>query len=155
MEHEDEHFPMQMPTSNYVGVFGTVDLHDACEHGDCQGDGLFVLNRGMRMADILDGLSQTLMVGERHSRWSYSTWVGAVAHAEHGPARIVGVAQFPPNSDDNPEQFIHNFSSLHPAGTHFLRADGSVRLIYETIDPGVYLKLCTRSKGDIIDKDYE
>ncbi len=147
-------FPLLMPTANYVGVFGTVDLHDACENGPCRGDGVFFLNRGIRMAEISDGLSQTLMVGERSSKLSYSTWVGAVAHAEHGPARVVGVGRYPPNSEACPEHYIHNFSSLHPAGTHFLRADGSVRLILETIDRDVYLKLCTRANGDII-RDYE
>jgi hypothetical protein len=151
---EEEHFPLLMPTANYVGVFGTVELHEVCEHGPCRGDGIFFLNRGIRLAEISDGLSQTLMVGERGSKLSHSTWVGAVPHAEHGPARIVGVSQFPPNSEEHPEHYIHNFSSFHPAGTHFLRADGSVRLILETIDQEVYLKLSTRARGDII-RDYQ
>ena len=46
-QQHDEHFPLTMPTANYVGVFGTAELHDACEHGRCQGDGVFFLNRGV------------------------------------------------------------------------------------------------------------
>ncbi len=143
-------FPLMMPIANYVGLFGTVDLHDACETGLCQGDGVFFLNRGVRLAEITDGLSQTFLTGERSSKLTYSTWVGAVPHSEHGPARVVGVAQFPPNSEANEEHYTHNFSSMHPTGTHFLRGDGSVRLIVDTIDHGVYLKLCTRANGDIV-----
>ncbi len=146
----DEHFPLLMPRANYVGVFGTQELHEICEHGDCQGNGTFFLNRGVRLADIRDGLSQTLIVGERSSKLSSSTWVGAVPHSEHGPARVVGVAEFPPNSEQSEEHYIHNFSSLHPSGTHFVRGDGSVQMLIETIDRAVYFSLCTREKGDIV-----
>ncbi len=64
--------------------------------------------------------------------------------------RVVGVGQFPPNSEETPEHYIHNFSSLHPSGTHFLLGDGSVHLIVETIDRDIYLNLCTRARGDIV-----
>jgi len=154
-QHDDhDHFPLLMPTANYVGVFGVEELHHACEHGPCIGEGTFFLNRGVRLAEITDGLSQTLMVGERSSKLSHSTWVGAVPHGEHGPARVVGVAEFPPNSEASAEHYIHNFSSMHPAGTHFLRGDGSVHLVLESIDQQVYFKLCTRANGDII-RNYE
>ena len=147
---QHDYFPLKMPTANYVGMFGTRDLHDVCADGSCRGDGTFFLNLGIPLADIKDGLSQTLIVGERTSKLSYSTWVGAVAGAEHGPVRIVGVAQFPPNSEYDEEHYVHNFSSLHPAGTHFLLGDGSVRLILETIDRPVYLSLSTRSASDMV-----
>ena len=114
------------------------------------GDGMFFLNRGIRMSEVSDGLHQTLMAGERSSKLSYSTWVGAVPHSQHGPARIVGVALFPPNSEASEEHYTHNFSSLHPAGTHFVRGDGSVQMVLETIDQDVYWKLATRAKSDII-----
>ena len=47
-------------------------------------------------------------------------------------------------------QYFHNFSSLHPAGTNFLAADGSVRLVAETIAEEVYHALCTRAAGDVV-----
>ncbi len=138
-------FPMLMATANYVGVFGTADMHDVCHDGPCVGDGTFFLNRCLRLADIRDGLSQTLVVGERTSKLSYSTWVGAVAGSEHGPARVVGIGCFPPNSEETYEHYVHNFSSLHPSGTHFVLGDGSVHMIIETIDRSLYLSLCTRA----------
>ena len=69
------------------------------------------------------------------------------------PARVVGVGEHPPNSEDYPEQYFHNFSSLHPSGTHFLLADGSVRLVLESIDIRTYRKMCTRDARDIIDEE--
>lgn len=149
-DHDHGHFPMKLATANYVGVFGTWDMHDVCEGGSCQGDGTFFLNNGIRLADIKDGLSQTLIVGERNSKLSMSTWIGAVPHGDHAPARIVGVGQFPPNSEESPEHYIHNFSSYHPSGTHFVLGDGSVHLIIETIDREVYLALCTRASRDSV-----
>ena len=113
---------------------------------------MFLLNRGVRFADILDGLSHTLIVGERYSILAPSTWVGVVTGGEHAPARIAGVATYPPNSSDKPAHYFHNFSSLHPAGTHFVSADGSVHLVAETIDEQVYQALCTRAAGDVVGK---
>jgi prepilin-type N-terminal cleavage/methylation domain-containing protein len=145
----------QLSSSNYVGVFGTVDLHAVCEPGSanydgCQGDGTFFLNRTVGFREITDGLSNTLIVGERSAKWSQPTWVGVISGGEHAPARVVGVATYPPNSEIDLENSTHNFSSFHPAGTNFLVADGSVHMIHETIDQAVYRALCTRNGHDNI-----
>lgn len=135
-------------TANYVGVFGTVRMREVCGgSGDCVGNGSIVFLRGFRFADLSDGLSQTFVVGERRSGSYPSTWLGVIAGAAHGPGRIVAVATEPPNSTEG-EAF--NFSSRHPAGTHFLAADGSVRLVPETIAPEVYRALCTREGGEVV-----
>ena len=142
--------PVELATGNYVAVFGTVDLHEVCSGSSCEGNGTFFLNGGVRFADISDGLSQTFIVGERSSKLAPSTWVGMVTGGQHAPARIVGVATYPPNSEDHPVHYFHNFSSFHSSGTHFLLGDGSVRLIPETIEEQTYHALCTRDWGDII-----
>jgi hypothetical protein len=139
----------ELATGNYIGVFGTEDPHEVYEHG-APADGAFIHQRGFRFADFLDGTSETFIVGERSSKRTYSTWVGMVSGGEHAPARIVGVATFPPNSEADAEHYTHNFSSLHPAGTQFLAADGSVKLINESIDTQLYHALCTRASGDIV-----
>jgi len=146
--------PTELATNNYIGVFGTLDYHDICDPGSpgfngCQADGTFFLNSGVRFADVRDGLSQTLAVGERSSKWAPSTWVGVVSGGEHAPARVTGIALFPPNSEQEEEHYTHNFSSFHPSGTQFLAADGSVKLIAETIDQATYRALCTRAGGDV------
>ncbi len=137
--------PTTLAASNYVGVFGSMDIHETCEHHQCQGDGTLFLNRRLNFRDIRDGLSHTFVVGERTSDLSYSTWVGVIAGGEHSPARVVGVAVYPPNAR---EDSMHNFSSRHPAGANFLSADGSVRLVPSSIDEAVYRALCTRAGRD-------
>jgi prepilin-type N-terminal cleavage/methylation domain-containing protein len=142
--------PTELATNNYIGVFGTFDVHGICHDGTCEGNGTFFLNRGVRFAEIQDGLSQTFVVGERCSEWAPSTWVGMVTGGSHAPARIVGVATYPPNADKEPEQYFHNFSSFHPAGTNLLAADGSVHMVSETIDQRTFKALCTRTAGDTV-----
>lgn len=146
--------PLEMARSNYIGVFGTQELHDVCPDASCEGDGTLFLNRGVEFGEIRDGLSQTFIVGERNSKFAPSTWVGVVTGGAHSPARVVGIATYPPNSEETPEHYFHNFSSFHPSGTHFLLADGAVRLISESIDMQLFRSLCTRSRADIISDDF-
>jgi len=143
---------VELARNNYLGVFGTLDLHDVCASGDCVGDGLLFLNEGVADRDIPDGLSQTFLVGERSSKWAPSTWVGVVSGGQHAPARVVGIGLFPPNSQAEEEHYSHNFSSHHPSGTHFLTADGAVHMIGDDIDQRAYQALCTRAGGEALDR---
>ncbi len=148
-------FPIEVPKSNYIGMFGTLELHAVCDpdspaFNGCQGDGTFFLNRQVSFPDFTDGLSNTLIVGERSSRHAPSTWVGVISGGEHAPARVVGVAAFPPNSEVDEEHFVHNFGSEHPGGVNFLRADGSVHFVPDTIDTDVFLGLSTRRGGEVV-----
>ncbi len=61
-DHAD-HRLFLVAKANYVGVYGTEDIHEDLYHGN----GLFYGNSRHRFRDILDGLSTTLLVGERSS----------------------------------------------------------------------------------------
>jgi prepilin-type N-terminal cleavage/methylation domain-containing protein len=141
---------LELATSNYVGVFGTIDVHScgSMPRGQqCLSDGVFFHNSGLRFADITDGLSNMFMAGERTSDLDYPSWVGAPAGDECAPGLVVGTATYPPNSSRFDS---HNFSSNHPAGTQFLLGDGSARLISQHIDEKVYHALCTRAGREVI-----
>ena len=142
--------PVELSRNNYLGVFGTVDIHIVCPGTDCIGNGSFFLNRGLKFREIRDGLSRTFFVGERSSKRAPSTWVGMVTGGEHAPARIVGVGTYRPNSVEAPVEYFHNFSSYHPGGTHFLLGDGSVHMVSDDIDMDIYQALCTRAEGDSV-----
>lgn len=137
----------ELATCNCIGVFGSQQMAQVCGGtGDCAGDGPLVFQRWFGFAEIRDGLSETFLVGERRSLNYPSTWIGVFAGAAHAPGRVVAVSTTPPNSTAGD---MFNFSSFHPTGTNFLCADGSSRLVSETIEQSVFIALCTRAKGDL------
>ncbi|MFM7075032.1 MAG: DUF1559 domain-containing protein [Planctomycetaceae bacterium] len=127
--------------SNYVGVFGTIEVDDA----PAAGDGMFFRNSRVGMRDMLDGTSKTLVVGERNSKLGASTWTGVVSGAKAAYPRVVGVADHTPNHADH---HFDDFTSNHPAGVHFLMGDGSVHRLDDSIGIEVYQSLCTRAGGE-------
>jgi hypothetical protein len=134
---------------------------------------MFYRNSHVRTEDVLDGISNTLLVGERRSLFdvpgspvidSGSTWVGAISgvfrdagypgeQRFEGPGTltlgIVGQAEpvpvkIPPNGAPGGL----GFSSLHGRGAHFARADGSCALISNEIDIDLFVRLGQRADGE-------
>ena len=124
--------------ASYFGVYGTEDPDD---RSDAVGDGIFALNSSRRFSDLLDGASQTIVVGERSARRLTGTWTGMHPMEAEGPERVVGFVDHAPNAPDADEA---EFSSRHPGGVHFLFGDGSVRSLSDHIDRQVYKALGTR-----------
>lgn len=131
---------------NYIGMFGTIELEDA----PFRGDGIFYGNSRTQFRDIRDGLSNTLMIGERDSRLGGSIWHGYIAGAAEPAARILGVADHPPN---HPGGHFEDFRSYHPGGVNFLRADGSVRMYSQTMDQQVYMAMATKAGSEVVTED--
>jgi prepilin-type N-terminal cleavage/methylation domain-containing protein len=129
--------------SNYAGVFGFSEIEDVPSGGE----GTFYHNSRLTFASISDGLSNTLLVGERGSKLGSSVWTGLIAGANNAKARIVGSADHTPNHADH---HFDDFSSFHPQGVHFLVGDGSVQRINDQINIGVYRALVTRAGGEAV-----
>ncbi len=139
---------VRIPVANYVGMAGTQELEN-CEPlpigVQCETDGIFYHNSATNFRDIIDGLSNTFMVGERNSKIDNSTWVGSIPGADEGFERFLGIADHAPNTVG---AHLDDLSSYHPGGTNFVIADGSVRLIASTIDLQVYKGLATTQGGE-------
>jgi prepilin-type N-terminal cleavage/methylation domain-containing protein len=152
----------QAARSNYVAVFGTGEVAD-----DPPGvaDGVFFRNSAIRTADITDGLSNTFFVSERCTRQASITWLGAIYGSgvpknpltgspsswigEGAAVHVLGHASKEPGHTPNGSSgHVDDFSSFHPTGVNFLRGDGSVRIINDTINPALYQALATRSGGE-------
>ncbi len=153
-----DHLPLEIAESNYVGSLGlTWDPYnppaDKCPHlydegSQYDGGGVLYWNSRVRLDDIDDGTSQTLMVGERNSLEMDSSWVGVVHGAQLPTWRIVGWAAEPPNTDEHP---FAQFSSVHLGGaTNFVLADGSVHVVRDSIDPVSFAQMGTRNHGEVI-----
>jgi prepilin-type N-terminal cleavage/methylation domain-containing protein len=131
--------------ASYAGVFGPED--PGVDRVDAIGLGVFFANSRARAADLVDGASQTLVVGERSARRLATTWTGMHQDEEEGAERVVGFTQRSPNDPSSDEAA---FSSRHLGGVHFLLGDGSVRFLSEHLDSAVYEALSTRAGHELI-----
>ena len=128
---------------NYVGMFGTNDP----EAESFKGNGMFFANSRMPFRHVTDGLSKTIMVGERDSSIGGSLWVGMWEGKCEAIVRVVAVGDHPPNGDVVHRHF-EDLASRHAGGVNVVFADGHVEFIAETIDESVYGALCTRKGAD-------
>jgi len=124
---------LQLPTANYVGMFGTMEADDSIPAPI--GDGAFLENKPVRFRDFVRGLSQTIVVGERTMAQVPSTWLGVELDGEDAAARLVGSAL---EGINNPLADECDYSSRHPGGANFLWGDGHVSFVTEDVDLRLY-----------------
>jgi prepilin-type N-terminal cleavage/methylation domain-containing protein/prepilin-type processing-associated H-X9-DG protein len=148
--------------SHYVAMFGGGDMPI---QQNAIGDGIFYRNSKTRLSEVSDGLSNTLLVGERGSNLARATWTGAAPTgivpgappalpAGETPALTLGntsdsAGTYLPNS----LQSVTGYSSFHPGLVQFLFGDGSVRPIRDAVSPSTWKSLGTRAGGEIIGDD--
>jgi prepilin-type N-terminal cleavage/methylation domain-containing protein/prepilin-type processing-associated H-X9-DG protein len=134
-------------------------------------NGVFHRNVAIRVADITDGTSQTIGVGERNSGFVESGWPGLVVGQEliYNPATrpppynptLPGCQNWRPSITAvvvHSRQYTINapggspasFHSAHIGGGNFLFMDGSVRWIGNSVALNVMRALCTRNGGEVV-----
>lgn len=139
--------------ASYAGVFGKDEIDD-CDGlpagSPCSSDGAFFLNSSVKFAQVRDGLSMTLMIGEHQTRpasgWLYS-WSGVVAGGDRAIVRILGDTDVTPNHDD---LHIDEFASYHAGGCQFTMGDGSVHFVSNNVDLKIYRNLSSRAGNDVV-----
>jgi prepilin-type N-terminal cleavage/methylation domain-containing protein/prepilin-type processing-associated H-X9-DG protein len=150
--------------SSYAATVG----QDASEVDGPTGDGVFYRNSKTRIADIPDGTSQTVLLGDRAWSQTNGIWAGAPNGAICRP----GQANVWPNATGSAQALIlvHNnwinittdadgglddFSSSHPGGVNLLFGDGSVHFLRSITSDGperrAFWALGTRAGGEVID----
>ncbi|EAQ80634.1 DUF1559 family PulG-like putative transporter [Blastopirellula marina] len=154
----------QCGKSNYAGSMGW---------GHNYGNGFF--NRFIasvtKFADVTDGLSNTIAIGEvgagrngsapsaenpTNPAWAGSPKGGSGTSLTHwGPLREAWHGT-PINLSNgggplgDPDAWDKGFGSLHPGGAQFLFADGSVHFLPETISLGTYDNLGQINDGNVV-----
>jgi prepilin-type N-terminal cleavage/methylation domain-containing protein/prepilin-type processing-associated H-X9-DG protein len=157
----------ELAKSSYAGINGQGELAD---FDSALGLGMFLRGRGVSIAEVTDGLSNTLFVGERSSKSAKQavgtlpgvcTWVGALPGGDldgETPALYVlgwtGAPSNPakPNTPEPNGSFhAESYTSRHSGGVNFLLGDGSVRFITDSINGQTWVKLGTRQGGETTD----
>lgn len=114
--------------------------------------GPFEAVEGLRFADFSDGMSNTLLVGEKHiprdkqgvGWWDCSTYNGDYSKCS---TRAAGY-RFPITT--NPNDTGWKFGSGHMQVVNFCFADGRVQAISERTSPAILELLSTRNDGKVI-----
>ena len=124
--------------------------YDGCVYGNGV---IFETKRPLRFADILDGNSNTIMIGEALAGKDYqNSW----CHMDNA----IATCAYPPNAkspvtgkDYPPDQWWNRyaFTSNHPGGCEFALTDGSVRFISNYISLSVFRALGTRNLGEVVE----
>lgn len=141
-------------------------------------NGPFYRNSHTRPADVTDGLSQTVFIGEADPRLTDRTWVGVVPWSITPPQNppigigdtnsggtLVG-AHSGPDVHDHPNIIIHApnnpfghtdemYSQHGGPGGNVLFGDGSVRFVGAFVDGNAWWALSTMNVGDAPQGDFE
>jgi len=116
-----------------------------------------------RISDVTDGLSNTIMLGEKqvhptrlgsaggdNETWNNSGW-------DQDHVRFGGVVPQDDNLHPNlsqPTFWSERFGSSHTGGVNYALGDGSVKFIRYGIDATNWMRLCRIADGEVINVDY-
>ncbi len=129
----------------------TVEGRGACDYGGIYGEritspnqppkGAMVYDQAFRAADITDGTSNTLMIGE-DTHWPEGQWINGANLFDQAFA----INQAPP--------FENDLRSDHPGGVNVLFCDGSARSLRPSLDLPTLAALCTRAGGEPVGGEF-
>lgn len=110
-------------------------------------NGLFGCMKRVKIADCSDGLSNTLMLGERPID-ANGSWGWQINCAEGDG--IIGTGQPMLQSFSKTGYIVPAYGSYHVGGAHMAMGDGSVRFISSSINYTTWLGLGTANGGEVI-----
>ncbi len=136
--------PTLLGRTNYLGSAGQLGVGVASRD---KNKGIFYNCSATRTADIVDGLSNTLLFGEvtgsylNNVRQRSISWNAGPQWTEyHRPVYKYGI-----------EKKVEKFSSQHPGIIQFAMADGSVRTLPDNIDGDMLVAMSSMAGGEVIE----
>ena len=139
--------------TNYAGCH-----HDSEAPIDADNNGVLFLNSRLRLSKVLDGMSQTILLGEMRDTADSLGWVSGTRSTLRNTSILNDTKSFDmSNAVNTPEPEepegslrVGGFGSYHTGGAQFVFADGSSRFISSSIDKETYRKLGNRADGELL-----
>ena len=132
--------------TNYFGVIGT---SSNVQHGD---DGILFYGSSIRISDVTDGTSNTIIMGERGCEqalyWGWCYCGFGQDLMGQGDNLLSTQQPFGPGLPDGNSDL--HFWSYHPGGGMFLWADGAVKFVSYNIAYSTYQAISTRAGGEVL-----
>lgn len=139
--------------SNYAGCH-----HDREAPIAADNNGLLFLNSKVRYSEILDGSSQTLLIGDMLPYPDHLGWVSGTRSTLRNTGSFGRPGPLELRVQNRLEEMgpldVGGFGSYHVGGGNFTFADGSVRFLTESIDPELLRQLGNRADGEILIDDF-
>ena len=159
-------------TSNYIAIFGSLYDQGAASSGalvygsqPSAGTGMFSPNSHVRLADVRDGSSNTVMLGEmcygpngvrnatgQLNMYNGGIWVGVPTDASSNVSNQLSLCGQAAGANArfrkiNCRDSSNCLSSAHVGGIQFAIVDGSVRYVSENVDPAIVDRMADRADG--------
>lgn len=158
--------------SNYVANAGQIEVWGDAGDLSSLANGPFYRNSRTRVADVTDGLSNTVFLGEQTTYHTIgATWVAIVPDSQTCPtARFAyagsdeaapqinvhsgpgGPFEIPPviHAPNSNLGLVDEMYSMHSDGCNVLMGDGSVRFASKSMDSVLWSYLATKAGGEVI-----
>ena len=141
---------------------GLVAPRALCDYAaaNLEGTGVVKQFTPNRIADITDGTSHTLLLGEKRLNLSFlgqpqkDDDIGYTQGWDINTIRSTNEPPAPDFRDPEDEDGSDLFGSSHPGRCNAVFADGSVRTIPYTIDPVIFSRLGNKSDGQVVPDDF-
>ena len=116
--------------------------------------GLLFRNSKIRYSDILDGSSQTILLGEITPNAKSLGWASGTRATLRNTSKFEDTTQWSwndPRGEPDPGSLeVGGFGSFHVGGALFTFADGSTQFLSQSINPDLFKQFGHRADGELL-----